>query len=59
MWRACERLGMKPPDVKDQWDDNTPAMQAVVFTYEMIRQYEEAEEASAMLGSGLPHKGKK
>jgi hypothetical protein len=35
---------MLPPDVQKHWNDNTPATQAMLLAYEMIRDYEEQEQ---------------
>lgn len=49
MWRACERWGILPPDVKSRrWDDLDNWTQSLLLGYEHVRQHEEAEEFSAM-----------
>lgn len=35
---------MRPPDVKENYDDNTFWTQALLFAYEGIRQQEKADE---------------
>lgn len=48
MWCACERLGIKPPDVKDRWDDNDPWTQAQILAFNQVREHDAAE----FLGGG-------
>ena len=48
MWRVCERFSIRPPGIKDGWDNNTPWDIAQLLGYENIRAYEEIE--LAMLG---------
>jgi len=56
-WKACERLRIRPKDVKDKWDDNDVMTQALIIAYNHIRDIEDAETSSnmleAMLGSRL------
>lgn len=32
---------MKPPKIKDRWEDNSPIMQAKLIQYELIREDED------------------
>ena len=50
IWKACERFGIKPPFVKDRWDDCDPGFtQANLISYDQIRSLEEAELACLRL----------
>lgn len=42
-WRACERFGIIPPDVKPEWDENTAWQHALMMSYNSIREQEEFE----------------
>jgi len=44
IWCACTRLGVKPPDVKDRWEDNNPVTQAKMLAFEQLCQYEESQK---------------
>jgi len=46
MWRVCERFCLRPPGIKENWDDNTPWDLAQLISYENIRGYEEIELAT-------------
>lgn len=38
IWRACERVGIRPPGVMDvNWNDQGPEIQAKILAYESIR----------------------
>lgn len=52
MWRACERFGILPPEIKSDWDENPPWNQASLLAYEQLRQHEEVKE-SEMAGAGV------
>ena len=52
IWRACERMRMRPPDVKENWDDNNGWVQAKVIAYSQIREYEDSEEYKGLLQAG-------
>ncbi len=39
-WRACERWGLIPRNIKTPFEENTPWMQAKIVAYEQIRQAE-------------------
>jgi len=41
IWRACERFGILPPDIKNEWDNNNVECQAILIAYDQIRQNEE------------------
>lgn len=43
VWRACERVGIRPPDVAASWDDCNVFAQAEVLAFDQIRQHEEHE----------------
>lgn len=43
VYRACERLGLLPPGVRQQWDDNHILAKADILAYEMVRSTEGAE----------------
>ena len=53
IWRACERLGILPPQVEARWEDMDWFIQTHILEYESIRQLEEAEMASSLLSTGL------
>jgi len=44
IWRACERVGIRPPDIKESWDDLPAAVTAEILAYERIRAYEDQDE---------------
>jgi hypothetical protein len=41
IWRACERLGIRPPNVEEVWDDCDIWSQALILAYSQIRELEE------------------
>ena len=43
VWLACERIGTLPPNVENNWDDNSEVMQANILAYGQIRSYEDQE----------------
>jgi len=43
IWRVCERFGILPPGIKNEFFDNLPWQQAQMMAYEQIRSIEEAE----------------
>lgn len=44
MWKACERFGILPPDMKsNKWDDLNVIDQAMLISYNQIREVEEWE----------------
>lgn len=48
IWRACERLGVRPPDVKDEWVENDIVTQTYILAYGRVRDYEESESMASM-----------
>lgn len=54
IWRVCERLGIRPPGVSQNWDENLPWIQMLLLAYEGIRQHEdmkfEISKVEAMIG---------
>lgn len=51
IWRACERIGIRPPDIVDSWDDNNVIAQAQIIAYSQIRDYEDMEILKAQHGA--------
>ena len=49
IWRSCERLGILPPNLKRDWEENTVWAQSQLIAFESIRNYEEAEALSAKI----------
>lgn len=43
IWRACERFYIKPPGVKDSWDQNDVLAQANLIAYNQIREIEDVK----------------
>ncbi len=49
-WRACERFGVRPPNVSAAWDECNVMVQASLLAYDQIRQLEEVKEKAAFAG---------
>lgn len=49
VWRACERLGIKPPSVKDGWDDCDIETQSMILAYCDGREIEESKQFELMV----------
>lgn len=41
---------MRPPGIKEAWEDNAPWFQAQIIAYSQLRDHEEMELLSAMNG---------
>jgi hypothetical protein len=41
IWRACERVGIRPPGIKDSWDQNQLMQKAQIIAYNQLREYGE------------------
>lgn len=44
IWRACEQFNIRPPNVKDNWDDCNVITQSELLAYSQIREYEDEEK---------------
>lgn len=53
VWRSCERLGMRPPNVCDDFDDCDSWTQCLIMSYGQIRDSEEAEFQAGLAGAKL------
>jgi len=53
LWRLHERWNLPPPDIQTIYDENTTWQQALLYTYEQIRQIEEEEFMATLLGGGV------
>jgi hypothetical protein len=49
IWRACERLGIRPPGIENSWDDCNIWSQALILSYSQIRELEEIELLEATM----------
>jgi len=45
-WRFYERFGILPPDIEEDFNNNSAWQQAQIFAYENIREIEEFQNAS-------------
>jgi len=43
IWRACERLGVRPPGVRENWESMGVWSQAKVLAYDQVRGHDEAQ----------------
>lgn len=41
IWRACERFKIKPPGIKDNWNDIDYWTQIMMIEFERGREYED------------------
>jgi hypothetical protein len=53
IWRACERLGIRQPGVKPSWEENDVAMRETMLAYSQIREEEDNERFSGILGASV------
>lgn len=51
IWRACERIGIRPPTVAEAWDDCDVVAQAKIIAYSQVRDYEDMDILKAQNGS--------
>jgi hypothetical protein len=54
VWRACERLGIRPPEVKESWDDCSVCTQALILAFDQVASHDEAEWESQLAGARMP-----
>jgi hypothetical protein len=50
IWRSCERFGILPPSVSPTWDKCDIMTQAMILSYDQVRQIEEVKEKAALAG---------
>ena len=51
IWRACERLGIRPPGIKAEWLDMEAPKHAEILASDEIRCEEEMKILSAQVGA--------
>jgi len=49
IWKACERMNIRPPDIESCWDDNNIWCQAQLIAWNQIRDMEDAEILKARM----------
>lgn len=54
IWRACLRVGIRPPGVQENWEDNGAFTQALILAFDQVCNYDEAEQGAASLGMSKP-----
>ena len=54
IWRACERFGILPPDVKSSWDECDVIAQAHLLAYEQLQSHDETEIQLKLAGARMP-----
>ncbi len=50
IWRSCERFGILPPTIERTWDGCNVMSQAMLLSYDQVRQIEESKMQAAMAG---------
>ena len=53
IWRACERFGVLPPNIKSSWDDMLAPMHMELIAYDQVRQIEELKYDASLAGAKL------
>lgn len=53
VWRACARLGIRPPGVPSSWDECGVVIQAHILAYDQIASHDELEQEAALAGAKL------
>jgi hypothetical protein len=53
-WKACLRVGIRPPGVPASWDDCGVVMQALILAFDQTASHEEAECAMQSIGARMP-----
>lgn len=56
IWRACERLGIRPPGVKASWEDHATEMQALILAFDQVASHDESEWESSLAGAKMSKK---
>lgn len=51
VWKACERFGIRPPDVEASWEDCNVEAKSALLGYDQIRTHEEFDEKIAFAGT--------
>ena len=50
-WKACLRVGMRPPGVPESWDKCGVVTQALVLAFHQVCEHEESERDVALAGA--------
>ncbi len=53
VWKACARLGIRPPNVKSDWDDCGVYTQALIVAFHQTCEHDEDERMAQMMGAQL------
>jgi hypothetical protein len=54
IWKACLRVGIRPPGVPQHWDDCGVVAQALILAFDQTCSHEEDERAAQMVGARMP-----
>lgn len=53
IWRACERFGIRPPGVREHYDDMSVSAKAMLISYDQIRQIEDNKRDATLAQMGV------
>jgi hypothetical protein len=53
IYKACARFGIRPPGVKDSWEDIPPPIQARLLQADQGMEYDELKQWGAFFGAKL------
>lgn len=51
MWSACARFGVKPPGVKDRWEDCDVQTQARLIAFDQLANHDDVEWQKKLAGA--------
>ena len=53
IWKACRKVGIRPPDLPDSWNEATALQQALVLAFNQVTDYDELKTDAALAGAEL------
>lgn len=53
IWRACNRLRVRPPGLPETWDECSGLQQAMILAFDQVAEHDQLERDAALAGATL------
>jgi hypothetical protein len=53
IWKACIRVGLRPPGLPDNWDECSSLQQALILGFDQVCEHDDFREKATFAGVEL------
>jgi len=53
IWKACRRVGLRPPSLPQSWDDCSSLQKALILSFDQVCDHDEFKEQAMLAGAEI------